>query len=205
MNFIFDFDGTICESFDITVSIINEYLGKRGMKLITSKEIKEIGLEAMLRRYKLNKLQILVFILLGRRKLSGYIGVLKTVPGLSAVIKKLSETNRLGIVSSNSTKNINKFLKNNKLDSYFEFVSSSPTFDKAKKINDAIRKYKMDRSETIYVGDEVRDIEISKKINIKIISVSWGFAGKNLLKRNGARILINDPKELLSAGKLLQH
>jgi len=175
------------------------------MKLITSKELKEIGLEAMLRRYKLNKLQILVFILLGRRKLSGYIGVLKTVPGLSAVIKKLSETNRLGIVSSNSTKNINKFLKNNKLDSYFEFVLSSPTFNKAKRIDEAIRKYKMERSETVYIVDEISDIEISKKINIKIISVSWGFAGKNLLKRNGARVLINDPKELLSAGKLLQH
>lgn len=199
MNFIFDFDGTICESFDITVQIINEYLGKRGMKLITPEELRKEGIEAVIKHYKLNRFQILVFIYLGRRRLAKHIAELSAHKGLSGVIKKLSETNRLGIVSSNSIKNINDFLKNNKLDSYFEFVLSSPTiFHKAKKIEEAIKKYNMNKSETFYIGDEVRDIKTAESINIKSISVTWGFAGKNLLKRNGAHVLVNDPKELLS-------
>ena len=199
MNLIFDFDGTICESFDITVQIINEYLKKRGMKLITPEELREDGIEAVIRHYKLNRFQILVFIYLGRRRLSKYIGKLKTYDGLSSVIKKLSETNRMGIVSSNSTKNIKEFLKNNKLDSYFEFVMSSPTiFHKARKIKEAIKKYHMNKSETFYIGDEVRDIKTAETADIKPISVTWGFAGKNLLKKNGARVLISDPKKLLS-------
>lgn len=202
MNLIFDFDGTICESFDITVQIINEYLKGRGFKTITAEELREEGLEALIRNYRLNRLQILIFIHLGRRKLSKYIGGLKTPTGLSSVIKKLSKTNKLGIVSSNSTKNINEFLKNNGLISSFHFVLSSPTiFNKAGKVSEAIRKYKMEKSETFYIGDEVRDILTAEKVNVKSVSVTWGFAGKNLLKKNGAKILISDPKKLLLLGK----
>jgi phosphoglycolate phosphatase len=194
MNLIFDFDGTICDSFNLNLKIANEYLTRFKKKLIDSKEFREKGIEEIIKDYKLNKLQILIYIYRGRRELAKHISELETFEGMPEVIKKLSGTNRLGILSSNSKKNIEIFLKNNNLDKYFDFIqSNSNLFGKA----ETLKKLKPD----FYIGDEVRDIEAAKKVGIKSIAVSWGFAGKNLLKKYKPDYLISDPKALLSMGK----
>lgn len=206
MNLIFDFDGTICDSLDITIQIINEYLKTHGKPPIEVKFLKEKGVEELIKKYKLNRFQILVFIYLGRRRLASHIKDLKSFKGLPRVLKELSTNNKLGIVSSNSGKNILKFLKNNNLDSYFNFVLSSPTiFDKAKKIQYAINKHKLNKANTVYIGDEVRDIEAARKVGIKSVSVTWGFANKKLLKSFHPDFFTENPEELLSVGKQLQH
>jgi len=203
MNFIFDFDGTICDSFDITIKILNQYLLKLHKKLVDPKEFKEKGIEKLVKNYKLNKIQILLYVLKGRQELAKHIDELSPVKDLSKVIKELSNKNTLGIVSSNSKKNITKFLKLNKIDKYFKFIESSPTiFEKSKKIQSIINRFKLEKGQTIYVGDEVRDIEAAKKLGIKGISVSWGFANKNLLKKFKPNFLIQKPKQLLSLNGL---
>src|SRR6266404_3360731 len=177
MNLIFDFDGTICDSFDLTVKIANEYLTRFKKKVIDPTEFREKGIEEIIKDYKLSKLQILIYIYKGRRELATHMTELKVFPGMAEVIKELAISNRLAVVSSNSKKNIEKFLVQNKLDKYFDFIYSSPTiFNKAKKIERAIVKYKLNKDETIYIGDEVRDIDAARRANLKCISVAWGFA-----------------------------
>ncbi len=55
----------------------------------------------------------------------------------------------------------------------------------------------MNSEEVIYVGDETRDIEAAKKINSKVIAVSWGFNTKEALARHNPDFLIHQPSELL--------
>lgn len=202
MNIIFDFDGTICDSFETTLGIANDYLARFGKKQVDPKRFKEEGIEEIIKDYKLNKFQILLYVLKGRRELAKHISKLHTFPELKETISKLSEDNTLGIVSSNSRRNIQKFLKKEGMDKYFRFIESSPTiFEKSKKIKLVIRRYKFEKNQTIYVGDEVRDIQAAKKAAIKCITVTWGFANKNLLKRSHPDFLIDSPKELLLMGK----
>jgi len=198
MNLIFDFDGTICDSFEITLKITNEYLTRLGKKLIDAKKFREEGIEEVLKDYKLNKLQILIYIFKGRRELSKYISKLMTFDNLPVVLRKLSKKNTLGIVSSNSKKNIEQFLKLNNIDDIFKFIVSSPTiFEKSKKIKKAMIKYKFERNETIYIGDEIRDIQAAKNLNIASVAVTWGFADEKLLKAHQPDFLIRSPIELL--------
>ena len=77
MNYLMDFDGTICNSFDITIDILNEYLLKLHKKLIDKDEFRKIGIEETIKQYKLSKLQILIYILKGRSKISKHIIELK--------------------------------------------------------------------------------------------------------------------------------
>lgn len=204
MNIIFDFDGTICDSFETTLGIANDYLARFGKKQVDPKRFKEEGIEEIIKDYKLNKFQILLYVLKGRRELAKHITRLHTFAGLTKVIRKLSETNTLGIVSSNSRKNIHTFLKKEGIDRYFKFIESSPTiFEKSKKIELVIKRYKFEKNQTIYVGDEIRDIDAAKKTGIKCVTVTWGFANKNLLKRFHPDFLIDSPRELLSMEKQL--
>ncbi|CAN5351900.1 HAD family hydrolase [soil metagenome] len=198
MNYLMDFDGTICNSFDITIDILNEYLLKLHKKLIDKDEFRKIGIEEIIKQYKLSKLQILIYILKGRSELSKHINESKPYPDLVTVLSKLSKTNTVGIVSSNSKKNIEKFIELNNMNNIFKFVYSSPTlFDKSKKILSAIKNNNLNINESVYVGDEVRDINAAKKAGIKSVAVTWGFASENLLEKHNPDILINKPKELL--------
>ena len=99
MNLIFDFDGTICDSFDITLQIANEYLRKFKKKTVNPSELREKGIEEIIREYRLSKLQILVYIFKGRREAANHITQLETFPGMKAVIQEFSKGHTLGIVS----------------------------------------------------------------------------------------------------------
>lgn len=198
MNYIFDFDGTICDSFDLTLRVANEYLTKFKKQSIDPKKFRENGIEEIIKNYKLNKLQILLYVIKGRRELGKHISELKTFPSIAKVINELSVTNCLGIVSSNSKRNIDLFLKINNMENCFKFIISSPTiFDKAKKIRHAIKKYLLDKNETLYIGDEIRDINAAKKSGLKSVAVTWGFENKRLLESHKPDFLLNKPLELL--------
>ncbi len=190
MNIIFDFDGTICDSFDLTLRIANEYLIKFKKKIIDAEDFRERGIEEILKDYKLTKLQILIYVFKGRRELTKHVSELKTFPEIPEVIKELTKENTLGILSSNSKKNIKKFLRENKLDKYFKFIkTNSNLFGKAR----TLKKLHPD----LYIGDEVRDIQAAKSANVKSVAVTWGFADKKLLKKFKPDFIIEKPSDLL--------
>lgn len=64
-------------------------------------------------------------------------------------------------------------------------------------MHDLLRKYGIRPEETIYVGDETRDIEAARKTNIEIIAVSWGYNSKQLLEKQKPDFLIDKPRQLV--------
>ena len=49
----------------------------------------------------------------------------------------------------------------------------------------------------LYVGDSEVDILTAQNAKIKLVAVSWGFRSVEVLKKNGAQIIINSAFELL--------
>lgn len=197
-NLIFDFDGTICDSFDINLQIINKYMSRLNKRRVDASDFRERGIEALIKDYKLSRVQIIIYILLGRREISKHIQELKTFQGLPEVLSELSKENTLGIISSNSKRNISKFLFSNNLDKYFKFILSSPSlFRKSDKIKRAIRKYKLNPNDTFYIGDEIRDIKAAREAHVKSVAVTWGLEGEKLLKENKPDYIIEQPSKLL--------
>ena len=108
-----------------------------------------------------------------------------------------SKLSYMGIISSNSKKNINTFLKNEKIDT-MDFIISSPLFSKEIKINKLKKKLKLKDEDILYVGDEVRDIVSAKKANIDIASVTYGYNTKEYLSSENPTYFIDDLKELFN-------
>ena len=52
-------------------------------------------------------------------------------------------------------------------------------------------------SETLYIGDEVRDVKACQKIGLDIISVSWGLNNKEALYEAGSLAIVDSPSLLL--------
>ncbi len=123
---------------------------------------------------------------------------IKPFKNIDMVLKKLIESSKiLGIITSNSQEIVEKYLSINNLQ-YFDFIESNPgIFKKDRMIKKALRKHRLGRKETIYIGDEVRDIEAAKKAKIMSGAVTWGLNGKEILKNQNPDYLFETPEDIL--------
>jgi len=202
MNLIFDFDGTICDSLETVVEIVNNQLPKYGKIPATSELVRKLGIKKLILESKIPKTQIPKFIKNSRQKMFEVISSLEIFPELTGVIIELSKLHTLGILTTNSEENARKFLSAHKLLKYFDFVYSElSVFGKHHKLKKILSKYSFATKETYYVGDETRDIEATKKIDIKSVAVTWGYESKSILAKLNPDYLISQPKELLNIFK----
>jgi len=198
MNLIFDFSGTISDSLEVSIEILNKFLKERKKVPITREEIRLHGLEYLAKKANISDLSIYILLIKSRKEISRRIGKLFTFPKMIDVIEKLSRNNILGIISSNSKSNIKVFLGKHKMADYFKFISDEKDwFGKDKKIIKILQEYNLKKSETYYIGDEGRDIEAAKKAGVRSIAVTWGFDSKKNLKKSNPDFIVDAPTELL--------
>lgn len=195
MNFLFDFDGTICDSYKVGIKIANELLIKNGLEPLSPSE--EFDLKKVIKTHKIPPSKIPSLVRFGQKELSNHIPKLKVFPGIPQVLRKLKEKHFLAIVTTNSKKNVEVFLKKNKLEKLFIEVNTDfSLFGKDAKIKNIIKKYKLKKEETCYIGDETRDIEAGKKSRVKAVAVTWGYETERLLSKSKPDFIINDPEGL---------
>ena len=104
----------------------------------------------------------------------------------------------MGIITSNSKKNVEKFLKKHNLNDIFDFIDSSTRIlGKSYQIKSIIKKHRLDKDSVLYIGDETRDIEATKKVGIKVAAVTWGFNSSERLSQFSPDYLIDEPEQLI--------
>lgn len=199
MNLIFDFDGTICDSLDIALSIGNKYLKENKMALSTKEEVRNIGIKKMMLSRKVSIITVLSYYFKGRKELTRHIPELETFPHLPGVLKELSKRYQMGILTSNLESNARLFLRNNQMSDFFKFIhSESSIFGKEKAIKSLLKRFHLAADDTYYIGDEVRDIEGANKAGVHSVAVTWGYESKKLLQTAKPEIIITQPIELLT-------
>ena len=201
---LFDFDGTIADTYNAIAKITNQLSSEFGYKALNEEELLLLKNLSSREIVKLSEISIFKIPFLVRRvrtELSKEIEDLSPISGISSVLFELKNRGySLGIVTSNDKENVEMFLRKNKLDSLFSYIySSTSIFGKHRVINQAIRSNKLLKADVIYVGDETRDIRSSRKSNIGIAAVSWGFNSAEILQEYQPDYLVHHPRELLKA------
>jgi len=199
---IFDFDGTIADTVDALVNIANSLAVEFSFAPITPEEfllLKNLTSREIFKYSGIPLFKIPFLLKKVKRELKNKIPELKPIQGIPEALLELQENgSRLGIITSNSKGNVKEFLKINNLDNFFEFVHTGVTiFGKTTIINNVLKQKQIKTQEVIYVGDETRDIEASKKAQIKICSVTWGFNSEVALTKEYPDFLIHHPRELV--------
>ncbi|MER3493764.1 MAG: carotenoid oxygenase [Mastigocladus sp. ERB_26_2] len=199
---IFDFDGTIADTVDALVSIANRLAKEFGYVQITPEELallRNLTSREIINYSGISIFRIPFLVKKVKGELKSKIPELKPIPGMKETLIDLKNAgHRLGIITSNSKDNVTEFLRINELDNLFEFIYSGITiFGKTTIINNLLKQKQLKPEEVIYVGDETRDIEASKKANIKVVAVTWGFNSPEVLAKQNPNYLIHHPSELL--------
>ncbi|CAN5220576.1 HAD family hydrolase [soil metagenome] len=198
---IFDFDGTIANSFSAFISVYNEIGKEYNLTQITAKEARELRNmtpRQVIRALKISLFTLPFYLLKGRALFKKRIDRVKPIEGIIPVLKKLSKTHHLGILTSNDQQSVEHFLQKYELD-MFDFVHSEKNlFGKHKALLALMTAHNITQKEIIYVGDEVRDIESCKKAGVPIASVSWGLNSHELLASYKPEYLFDNPEQLLT-------
>jgi phosphoglycolate phosphatase len=200
---IFDFDGTIADTFDAVLNITNSLAKELGHKPPSPEDVKRLRNLDSREIIKQSGIPLFRLPFLLRRiksELRREIAQLQPIDGMKDALKSLKRRgDRLGIVTSNSEENVALFLETHGLGELFDFTYSGTTlFGKARVINHILRKYGLSSDTVIYVGDETRDIEAAKRIGIQVIAVSWGFNAEQALARQKPDFLIHSPSQLVN-------
>lgn len=201
---IFDFDGTIADTMPYSFGKSLELLRKEKIDTPEKQIIKKIRSSnyiELMKEFKLSWLKIpfiLRIIEQTQKDLYLYIEKIRIFPGMKKFLFDLKkEGYKLAIISSNRKENIDKFIKFNKLN-VFDFVhGKTDLFGKAGYLEKFIKDFNLKKSEVIYIGDEIRDVEACKKVGIKIIGASWGLHTFEALQKNGVDYIVKKPSEIL--------
>lgn len=198
---IFDFDGTIADTLQSVIGIINRLSDKFGYKKVTKESLdilKNKKPEEVLKDLGISITKLPFIIRKIKTELNREIESLKPIVSIEKTLLELKKNRyKLGILTSNSKDNVSKFLKRNSLDLFNFIYSGSSIFGKSKVIKDFLKNQNLKPKEIIYVGDEIRDIEAAKRSNIMIVAVSWGANSKQMLKKQNPDFLIDKPEELI--------
>lgn len=197
---IFDFDGTIADSFDYVADFMASHAGRPPLNPEEKQALRGMSMTNMARRMGYNWFTGLILFLRGRRRVHRQIRHLDTFKGMPRLIRKLHrEGHQLYILSSNSTRNVSKFLHQNRIHKHFlQIYGGVGMFSKAPALRQLLRDQNLEIDQAVYVGDELRDVESAKSIGMRAVAVTWGFASRSNLKAAKPEALADTPSQLLS-------
>ncbi len=199
---IFDFDGTVADTMQIFINIFNKVSRNYALPTINSQDVEKLkNLSALevIKLYKLSPVKLLKLTIYLQSELRKHIEEISIFLGISDLFDKLKSKNiQIGIVTSNTKENVEKFLQKNNI--VVDFVDGErDIFGKGKKLIKLIKRLKLNKDETIYVGDEVRDVDAAREAGIKIASVTWGMNSEERLKKANPDWIISSPTQLMAS------
>ena len=205
---IFDFDGTLADTEGWALSIYNELAFKSGYRTYTIEEIEKLKKMPTLKAVQTTGIpyrKLFSMLNKGQRMLKKHINDVEAFsPRIKEFLLEIETlSGKIGIISSNTKKNIRRFLNAKHIEN-MDFIISSPLFSKETKIHSVLKKEKLHPEEVLYVGDELRDIEASKKAGIYIAAATWGYNARSLLQEAKPNFILESLEDVISILKSLQ-
>jgi phosphoglycolate phosphatase len=204
---IFDFDGTLADTLAAAIAAYNELAISYSLRPVAKEEVpllRDFELKELLKHLGISKLRVPKLLAKGRKALRADITKLNLNEGMEELLPELREhCSCFGILTSNSTENVEAFLEAKGLRELFTFISSTSKLSGKHKHLRAIEKtFSLERSKMLYIGDETRDIRASQKAGINVAAATWGFNSLDALRSQNPTYLLDHPSDLLKVCQL---
>lgn len=182
---IFDFDGTLADSFPFFLETVSELAEKHGFGKVDAVQVE------MLRRYDAKRIvrqlgiplwKVPIVAAAFRKIMAKNTDRVPAFAGVSAMLHALSQRGILmSLVTSNSCENVQKILGKENLSLLVHPQCGTGLFGKSSRLRKILRKTGISAADAIYIGDEIRDLEAAAAENIAFGAVSWGYTKADAL------------------------
>lgn len=200
LTVIFDFDGTLANTIDLVARLYNEHaesFGALHIDMAEFPELRKLGYKKAMKKKKIRWTAIPRMALLISREMKQHMDEVKPYDGIVESLRSMQESGvAIGVLTSNNAALVKDFFAQHNFPQ-FDFVLSEKTlWGKEKALKKIMKRYGLMRERVVYVGDEPRDINASRKAKITSIGVTWGAGGKESIDLAPPDYIVNTAEEL---------
>ena len=197
---IFDFDGVIMDSLGFYFDAWSRAMKALGREDLAEREAFLSLLDGNLYEAMTRQgLPFGVFPEIGNRIHSALgLSRIAPFPGIPEIIRNLSLTTSLALVSSNTSTFIKGCLERYEMARFFHpILGADADRMKGQKIETALYVNNAPAAESFYICDTVGDILEARSVGIRVAAVTWGWHTPERLRRAHPDHLLHRPEELM--------
>jgi phosphoglycolate phosphatase len=199
---LFDFDGVLADTLNDLLHFGQEVCTELGVKHIATQadldslEIMSFATYGL--QLEVPKTQIEEFVHRCLQKFAEKSSPPAIFSGLPEVIKILSDKHILGIITSNTSQNVNLFLIEHGLEKYIRVIFGIDSAgSKTEKILQAQNQLAAKKEAVFMIGDALSDIRAAQAASVKSIAVNWGHQSLEKLSTANPDYVVHSPAELI--------
>jgi HAD superfamily hydrolase (TIGR01549 family) len=197
---LFDFDGTIADTFDDGFHILNKLAGEFGFRPLLEEDLekaRDMRTRELMKFLGIPMTKMSRIARRGSEELHARMPGVKPLAGVPELLRELHASGyQLGIVTSNTESNVRMFLNKFELEIFTFIRSSSKLLGKAHEIRAVLKSQKIRAADVLFIGDETRDIEASQKAGIRIAAVTWGYNSRRSIEAMKPDYIFDNAGEL---------
>jgi phosphoglycolate phosphatase len=183
---IFDFDGTLADSWQVVAQVIVEGAGRFGYRRVSAEEaqrLRGVDNRAVMQALGVPIWQLPRIATHMRSVAASRAHEIALFPGVPDMLRAMAGAGmRVAIVSSNVEDTIRRVLGADLAAGVADFECGAAIFGKAARFRRVVRRAGVPSSQAIAIGDEARDIEAATAAGIAAGAVTWGYATPELLE-----------------------
>lgn len=200
---IFDFDGTLADSFASFMTAIDDAAAQHGFRPLDpqrSAEYRAMAPRELMRELGLPLWKVPAVSATMRQALSTQSERVRLFDGATGLLRALRRHGiRTAIVSSNSQSNVERVLGHKYSAMIDHFGCGATIFGKRRQLRAALAAFDLEKTKVLCVGDEIRDAQAAASLGLDFAGVDWGFATPAALAPHCQRGPFSDFEQLLSA------
>lgn len=175
---LFDFDGTLADSFPWFIGILNEVAETFRFRPVADDEVEELrGLDAraIIARLGVPLWKLPMIATHMRQAQRRDIGKIHPFDGVPEMLRTLKDAGlTLAVVTSNSEENMRRVLG----DTARVFACTdcgASLFGKAARLRAVLRRTGIPAGSALFIGDEIRDADAARDAGVDFGAVAWGY------------------------------
>jgi phosphoglycolate phosphatase len=197
---IFDFDGTLADSFPWFLGALNECADRFGFRRIQDHELDTLrGYDVwrMNRHLGVAAWKMPLIMRHMRSRMAMDIDRIALFPGADEMLRRLADADvRIAIVTSNSEANVRHLLGPRNAALIDDWQCGVSMLGKQPKMRKVLRAAGIPASDAISIGDEIRDLHASRAASIAFGAVGWGAARLDVLRALAPDVVFERMEEI---------
>lgn len=200
---VFDFDGTLADSFPWFFHTFNGLADKYRFRRIEAHELdrlRGLGGRELIAHLQLPLWKVPLLTVDMRQRMTEQAPAIPLFDGVERMLESLHAHGiEIAVLSSNSKENVRRILgqRNAGLVRYFE--CGAAVFGKAARFRRLLRRTRVDPQQVLCVGDEIRDAQAAAAAGLPFAGVAWGYTRPEVLAAYCTRPLFASVDQIADA------